>query len=170
MLILSTPSPQWQAEAEAFRAEFFASGETIINGSSLWDKTPNYTDWLAFIKKNSRPETADPNWVPTDVYFALDGQKIVGIIDLRHCLNDFLKDFGHSGYSVRPSERGKGYASQMLGLLLPKARTLGLDSLQLSCAKGNKASRCTILKNGGIFQRYFAYDGEEAEVYLIGLS
>ena len=59
----------------------------------------------------------------TDAFFAADGTKeIVGVIDLRHSLNDFLKDLGHCGYSVRPSQRQKGYARQMLARVLEEAR------------------------------------------------
>mgnify|MGYP002236365423 FL=1 len=42
--------------------------------------------------------------------------------NLRHHLNDYLLAYGgHIGYSVRPSERKNGYASQMLRLTLEKA-------------------------------------------------
>ena len=47
------------------------------------------------------------------IFFAVDNDRIVGIIDFRHTLNDFLKDLGHCGYSVRPSERRKGFATEM---------------------------------------------------------
>ena len=49
----------------------------------------------------------------------------------RHPLSDFLKSFGGNiGYSIRPSERRKGYASQMLNLILPICRPQALRSRQ----------------------------------------
>ena len=73
-----------------------------------------------------------------------ESNKIVGIIDLRHTLNDFLKDFGNCGYSVRPSERKKGYATDMLRQILKVAKESGMDELHLSVERDNKPSIRTI--------------------------
>ena len=50
--------------------------------------------------------------------------KIVGIIDFRHHINHPILGTwgGHCGYSVRPSERGKGYAKEMLRLNIQNAK------------------------------------------------
>lgn len=70
-------------------------------------------------------------------FFAIaeETEKIIGIIAFRHTLNDFLVDFGHCGYSVRPSERNKGYATEMLKQIIDIARKAGLTELQLSVEK-----------------------------------
>ena len=117
---------------------------------------------------NTSPETVNPSWVVTDTYFAFDeSNRLVGIIDLRHNLNDFLKDFGNSGYSVRPSERRKGYATEMLRLIIERAAEIGLGKLQLSVERTNEPSVKTILKNGGKYERSFTFEGEDADVYII---
>ena len=67
----------------------------------IFDKTDDYTEWCRSIDANTKEETVNPNWVITDTFFAVDDDRIVGIIDFRHTLNDFLKDLGHCGYSVR---------------------------------------------------------------------
>lgn len=83
----------------------------IISGSESLDQTDSYDEWLKTVTNNIIIETVNPNWVVTDTFFAVDEtNKIIGIIDLRHTLNDFLKDLGNCGYSVRPSEKKKGYA------------------------------------------------------------
>lgn len=59
---------------------------------------------------------------------------------------------GNIGYSVRPSERRKGYASEMLGLVLPFCRAFGESKVLVTCDKGNVASQRTIIKNGGVME------------------
>ena len=45
--------------------------------------------------------------------------RLIGMIDIRHRLNDYLLNFGgHIGYSIRKSERQQGYATEMLALSL----------------------------------------------------
>ncbi len=168
MLRLVRPTEEWKEKALDFRQEFFDHHEMVINGSELLDKTERYEDWIQSVTDNMSAETVSPDWVVTDTYFAVDESgRVVGIIDFRHTLNDFLKDLGNCGYSVRPSERGKGYATEMLRLLLKTARETGLKELHLSVEKDNVPSVRTIVKNGGVYERSFAFNGEEADVYRI---
>lgn len=170
MIRLVRPTLEHKEKALAYRQEHFDHGENIINGSELLDKTEFYEEWLQSIKNNENPETVNPEWVVTDTFFAVDEQdEIVGIIDLRHTLNDFLKDFGNSGYSVRPSQRQKGYATEMLRVLLDVARQAGLTELHLSVEKDNIPSIKTIVKNGGVYERSFEFEGELADIYRIEL-
>ena len=168
MIKLERPIKENEAEALAFKQEFIDNGEQTINGSELLDQMDSYDEWLKSVSDNTSPETVNPSWVVTDTYFAFDEKnRLVGIIDLRHNLNDFLKDFGNSGYSVRPSERRKGYATEMLRLLIERAAEIGLGKLQLSVERTNEPSVKTILKNGGKYERSFTFEGEEADVYMI---
>ena len=168
MITLKRPIKEYEAEALALKKEFIDNGEQTINGSELLDQMDSYDEWLKSVSDNTSPETVNPSWVVTDTYFAFDEKnRLVGIIDLRHNLNDFLKDFGNSGYSVRPSERRKGYATEMLRLIIERAAEIGLGKLQLSVERTNEPSVKTILKNGGKYERSFTFQGEEADVYMI---
>lgn len=169
-ITLIRPSIQWKEKALAFRKEFFENGEPVIFGSELLDKTESYEDWLTAVARNTSPKTVDPNWVVTDAFFAADGTKeIVGVIDLRHSLNDFLKDLGHCGYSARTCQRGKGYGWRMPSLLLEQARQAGLSQLHISVEQENLASIRVIQANGGVFQRSFTHQGSPAKAYCFRL-
>lgn len=171
MITLKSPIKEYEEEAKSFKQEFFDNGETTINGSELLDHTDSYDEWLKSVTDNTDPDTVNPSWVVTDTFFAFDeNNRIVGIIDLRHELNDFLKDFGNCGYSVRPSERRKGYATEMLKLVLEHARQIGMDKVQLSVERSNEASVKTITKNGGKYERSFEFENEKADVYMINIG
>ena len=170
MIKLIRPTIDIKEKALAYRQEHFDNGEMIINGSELLDKTESYEKWLISVTNNMSIDTVNPTWVVTDTFFAVDeNDRIVGIIDLRHTLNDFLKDFGNSGYSVRPSERRKGYATEMLKQILDVARNVGLQEIHLSVERENTPSVKTIIKNGGVYERSFEFEGKQADVYKIDL-
>lgn len=168
-ITLVRPTLELKNDALEYRKEHFDNGEMTINGSELFDKIDSYEEWLEKVTNNANPKTVDSKWVVTDTFFAIDSNtgKLVGIVDLRHTLNEFLVNFGNSGYSVRPSERQKGYATEILRQLLDVAKKAGLEKLQLSVEKNNIPSIKTIIKNGGIYDRSFEYEGEQADIYKI---
>lgn len=168
MRTLKRPAKEYESEAAAFKQEFIDNGESTINGSELLDQMDSYDEWLKSVTDNTSSETVNPSWVVTDTYFAFDeNDRIVGIIDFRHELNGFLKDFGNCGYSVRPTERRKGYATEMLKLVIERASEIGMDKIQLSVERSNEASVKTITKNGGKYERSFTFESEKADVYMI---
>ncbi len=85
-------------------------------------------------------------------YWLMKGKQLVGTSCLRHRLDESLMiEGGHIGYSIRPSERGKGYGRRQLALLLDKARQRFLSRVLLTCDAGNTASAKIIMANGGVF-------------------
>ena len=99
--------------------------------------------------------------------------RVVGMIQVRHRFNAFLKEYGgHIGYSVRPSERRKGYASWMLKAVKPFCREIGLTAIMVTCLTTNDASRRVILKNGGVYDAtvHEPIDSQDIERYWIDLS
>ena len=89
--------------------------------SRLQEYKDNYEEWLKRIDKYTKKENLPEGRVPASVFFSIRKRdnKLVGIIDIRHELNDYLYNYGgHIGYSILPSERRKGYAYKqlMLGL------------------------------------------------------
>ncbi len=168
---LVRPTIEMKEEALAYRQAHFDVGEMIISGSELLDKTDSYEEWLASVEANTSPETVNPEWVVTDTFFAVDEtDKIVGVIDLRHTLNDFLQDFGNVGYSVRPSERRKGYATEMFRQVREVARQAGMEQLYMAVHRDNEPSVKTIVNAGGLVCRSYIAEEKWADMYLITLK
>ena len=98
------PRIDMEAEAIAFKQEFFDNGQQTINGSYKLDVDKySYSAWLKIITDNLHKEDANPKYGTSHTFFAINEEKkIVGVINFRHTLTEFYKDSGHIGYSVRP--------------------------------------------------------------------
>lgn len=116
----------------------------------------------------SKNENLPPNWVPYSVFWLVDHlQNMIGVIAIRHTLTQKLMfRGGHISYYIRPSQRNKGYASQMLSMALKHCKQLNISQVLITCSKDNIGSIKVIQANGGIleseeqdscekFQRYF---------------
>lgn len=114
----------------------------------------SYEDWLEGNQDKEMGINLPEGWVPDIqlVAFSRDGQA-VGFLNLRLCLNDFLlEEGGHIGYSIRPSERGKGYAKESLRQGLQVAKGKNIKRALVTCSTENPASRAVIVANGGVFE------------------
>lgn len=166
IILLVRPSELCEEKILDFKEEFTANNESVISGGELLDKL-DFSEWITYVNNNSSADTVSDDWVLTDIFFACEDKEIVGVISFRHSLNDFLKDWGHIGYSVRPSKRCNGIATWMLSQMICHAKKLGFKSLQLSCYDDNVASVKTILNNGGRYLRSFNYLDNKVNVYTI---
>ena len=107
---------------------------------------PTLQDWLAYT-------TTMQGKITWFMAIREEDEKLLGFLCLRHDLmyDDDDPDFcSHIGYSIRPSEQGKGYAKAQLRLGLQEARHAGLTTVRLICRDVNIASSKVILACGGV--------------------
>lgn len=95
----------------------------------------------------------DPRFCSTTSYFVVDeNDRLVGAASLRHYLTiEGMKTWGHCGYGIRPSERRKGYATQVLKMLLEEAEKKGIRRVRIGAHTSNVGSCKTIEKCGFTF-------------------
>ena len=171
LLSLVSPAPEHKEAVLQYRAEFEQSGGSM-DGTAGLAAAESYEAWLSALCDNARPETARPGMVDASTFLAIRGSdgRLVGMIDIRHRLNEYLLRFGgHIGYSVRPSERRKGYAGQMLRLALEQCASYSLKRVLITCDSENIASRKTILRAGGQLENEVPEDGRLTQRYWIAL-
>lgn len=155
------PTKAHEAQAKDFYAEFVDYlSETAGTGSLnhyLQDST--YDAWLeervwGVLDVANLPEGK----VPALTYFCVreEDEKIVGMINIRPTANEFLRsEAGHIGYCIRPTERRKGYGTQMLRLGLEVCRRVDIHRVVISCDKLNPASAGVIKNCGGVLDAEF---------------
>lgn len=167
---LRQPEAFDREQVMAYRKEFLAI-DSRMDGTCALNEYDDFDAWLANVRRYSSPETTPAGKVPSTQYLALDeNEHLVGMVNLRHCLNDYLLEFGgHIGYSVRPADRKNGYAIQMLKLALDEAKALGIDRVRIACDRYNIASAKTIQANGGVLdgERYDPQDSTLTQRYWI---
>jgi predicted acetyltransferase len=165
-LRLIEPAEGMREQCLAYIDEFRAAGEAC---HSYW-REQVLNDFDGFLQK-CRNEAAGGRmgWhgVPITSYWLTRRGRILGTCRLRHRLNDRLVQHGgHIGYDVRPSERGRGYATRMLAMVLEKAGQLGLTRVMLTCDKDNVASARVIQKNGGVLDAEYECEEHGATVMV----
>ena len=173
MMKLIEPTMEYALQIQAYRKEFVDSGSSM-DGTGALRRIENPQEWIEYSNKLKNPGTAPEGLVPATQYIFVreEDHKIVGMLQIRHYFNDYLEKFGgHIGYSVAPSERHKGYATQMLGLALPECKKLGMNKVLITCIQGNEGSKGTILNNGGVYEStvYEPNDDLYLERYWINL-
>ena len=121
----------------------------------FWDaESFDYEEWLETNLNKEMGIGLPENRVPS-IQFVLfdDSGHALGFLNLRLRLNEGLLNYaGHIGYSIRPSERGKGYAKEALHQGLQVAKEKNIHRALVTCSTENPASRAVILANGGQFE------------------
>lgn len=115
------------------------------------DSPEGFAAWVALLAKESGPEAVEAGLGCTYRWIIEDDHVHGGIV-LRHGLNDYVRQFGHIGYGIRPSSRRRGLATWALGQILDEARALGLDEVLIVCDVDNLGSAKTIEHHGGVLE------------------
>ena len=134
-IILVEASVEYADQIEQLRREVFEyapdDGNRFAGCMSL-EEVDSAEAWINTCRLRRSEATCKYGGVdvPSYTYFAIrkHDNRLVGVIDLRHHIDHPILETwgGHCGYSVRPCERGKGYAKEMLRLNIQNAENMGI--------------------------------------------
>jgi len=101
-------------------------------------------------------------FVPSVTFWAVQGDKYIGTVNIRPELSERLKEYGgHIGIVIRNSCRKKGYGEKIGRMAVRKVYKMGIRDLLLTCEETNIPSQ-------KILERFKPIRVEKDEVMLNG--
>lgn len=92
MLEFIEPCIKLKNEIQEFKEDFIHNNEVIHGGFKLAEFT--IEEWIQFNNYNKDIDTVTTGYVSAHTFFALVDGKIVGIVNARHNLNNYLLNYG----------------------------------------------------------------------------
>lgn len=173
-LELVFPTIEYREQLEEYVQEHIDNNEYKLNGVGGLDTVKDFDKWLEKINNDLSEKTIVGSLIPSTVFLGVrkSDNKVVGMLQIRHKLTKKLYfNIGHIGDGVRPSERRKGYATEMIRLALEECKKLGINKVLMACNKENIASAKSIMKNGGILENEVISEGGKVDQrYWINLE
>ena len=174
---LIKPTIEYKQQAEELIKEikkYDIDNQDAFAGCSSIEKY-DYEVWLKKLDEDLDFENIKPGRVPASTYFSVrkSDNKIIGIINIRYELNEYLENYGgHIGYSIRPTERKKGYGYKQFKLALEKCLEISIHKVLITCSENNIGSTKIIEACGGIYEdtRFCEKENDSLKRYWIKLK
>lgn len=149
MIKFILPNKNNKEDVLAFYDEIEKNGDECIG----FKNHSNYDKWLIEMQNRHLGENLPKGYVKENFYLCYDENKLIGVFSLKFELTEYLLNYGgHIGYATLPSQRRKGYATNMLKEGLKIAKKLGFNKVLCVCDDDNIGSEKVIIKNNGILK------------------
>ncbi|WFF39186.1 GNAT family N-acetyltransferase [Moraxella nasibovis] len=170
-LIFKQPTPDDKQAVLAFKEAYLSYyDETGIHGGAelaQFDKS-NFDQWLDYVYAPAGTNTFGYDKVANDTFLIIKNDIVVGIVNIRHELTEFLLQFGgHIGYSTHPDFQGQGIAKNALAYALSVLKNKGVNKALITCNDNNIGSAKVIEANGGILENTVPFGEKTIRRYWI---
>ena len=165
-LRLVLPTLEYGEQVMAFKQECLNIGSSM-DGCGPLRRSNTAAEWLEDALSDTDPATLREGRVLATNFITVrqSDNTLVGMLQVRHYLNDYLEQFGgHIGDSIRPSERRKGYAKEVLRLMLAEAKRMKLYRVLLGAHDTNVGSCKTIEACGGVLENIVPDPEDETQL------
>lgn len=116
-----------------------------IHGKSF----DEYKEWLKQQDAWSREEGLPTGYIGQTCFWLMVDNVIVGLGKIRHGLTvRSREEGGNIGIAIDPNQRGKGYGTVFLHLLINKAKEMKIGEILITVKKYNYPSKKALEKNG----------------------
>lgn len=176
---LEEPTIQRKEEALEYLNEF-VQFNSELNGTGGMDECLYGWTYEEFLIENERRKEKSYAYsidkCPSKTFFLIrkNDNKIIGMINIRYNIKQELigKGYNHIGYSIRPTERQKGYNKIQLYLGLLQIQKMGEKKILLECTVDNIGSNKSIISLGGVFEKteLSDYDNTMTNYYWIDVD
>lgn len=154
------PNRSRKENALSYIKEFYEYNSEMNGVGGLHKYVNDYEGWLKKLEEDYIRIPSEEG-VPARTYFLIreSDNQIIGMINIRLALNEKLRKYGgHIGYSIRPTERGKGFNKINLYLGLKVCQEYGIKTVLMDADKDNPSSWRTMESLGGVNIREFFDD------------
>lgn len=168
---LTKPSEHYIDSIASYRDELIRCGSEF-HGDAALSHFDDLNEWIHYTRALENHNIPESDWTEFDQYLYIRAEDacVIGMINYRTSNNNQLLDYaGEIGFSIRPSERNKGYAKAMLSECIAKCYQRGIDCVRVTCNRSNEASRRAIKACGGVYAGNSIQD-ESVESYVIEMT
>lgn len=177
MIKLVEFSKEFEEEFIKMKSEWDESGTSLVPDIMLFE-CKNHDDYLKVleeVEKQKEGTHEDTDWYERAFYYLAvkENGEIIGVCCVRYNLTEKgYYGWGNIAYGVRPSERRKGYATEIAKLLTRKCRELGMNEVVLCHFAENEISPKIFKKLGAEFTNNFIsnYSQKEVKRYILKLK
>ena len=165
-IILATADEKYAEEIRQYRQEFIDCNDHMDGCGSL-RKFENPYEYIEDCLRRSLADKAEEKSDRAQQFFCIRkcDNHLIGMIQYRYEADPKFQ----IGYSVRPNDRGQGYAKWMLKQMLAWLKKQGMSEAPIACEPSNVASEHVILSCGGELVETCNYKGIDLQVYSLQL-